>query len=65
MFIKYLEEWIADNTEQLESEIIRVEHTLNYWGDKLEVGFSDILNNNAGSCELIKDGTCNLNGSQL
>ena len=60
MFIKYLEEWIANNTEKLESENIRVEHTLNYLGDKLEVGFSNILNNNAGSCELLKNGTCDL-----
>ena len=60
MFIKHLEEWVANNTERLVEGNIKMEHILNYEGKKIELGLSNIGNNNGGSIELLKDGTCDL-----
>lgn len=60
MFIKYLEEWVIDNTERLTGEKIKIEHAFNYEGEKIELGLSNMVNNNGGSVELLKEGTCDL-----
>ncbi len=39
---------------------IKVEHILNYENKKLELGLSNMVNNNGGSFELLKNGTCDL-----
>jgi hypothetical protein len=58
MFIKYLEEWVGNNADRLTTENIKLEHALNYEGEKIELGLSNTINNNGGSVELLKDGTC-------
>ncbi len=60
MFIKYIEEWVANNTKMLMGKKIKVEHILNYENKKLELGLSNMVNNNGGSFELLKNGTCDL-----
>lgn len=60
MFIEYLENWVSNNKEILLEKKLEVEHMINYDGKKVELGLSNTVNNNGGSLELIKDGTCDL-----
>lgn len=58
MFIKYLEEWASNNVEKLTADNLKIEHVFNYEEKKIELGLSNMVNNNGGSLELLKDGTC-------
>lgn len=60
MYFDFLDKWIDGNKKMFENNKLIIEHFINHSNKKIEMGVSNTINKNAGSFELLPDGTCDI-----